>query len=76
MVDLLSIQFQLKTSTFVDVELFDIQGKRVALLLHDRAKAGTNTFSFNKLAFPSGQYILKVSSVDLGLLNSSKIIVE
>ena len=76
MINLLSIQFQLKTSTFVDVELFDIQGKRVALLLHDRAKAGTNAFSFNKLAFASGQYILKVSSVDLGLLNSSKIIVE
>ncbi|MDP6909309.1 MAG: T9SS type A sorting domain-containing protein, partial [Flavobacteriales bacterium] len=58
----LTIEFELETATFMRLELYDMQGRLVRLLLEDRIKAGKNRLSFNDEFLNSGTYLLKGSS--------------
>jgi hypothetical protein len=43
-------------------ELYDMQGRLVKLLLHDKVKAGTSRFSFNMGTLARGTYLLTIRS--------------
>lgn len=56
------VLFTMEQTQFVDFELWDLKGNHVASLLHDKAKAGTNRFSFSTEDLSSGIYLLTVKS--------------
>jgi len=69
----LVVEFELKQATFLRLELFDMAGRSVKLLLEDRIKAGKNRLSFNAAFLPAGSYILKGTSAD-GSIVSEKLV--
>lgn len=58
--DLIMVEFRLDMDAFVDISIFDLQGRQVAVLLRDRVKAGRNAFSFSPNDLSSGTYFLKI----------------
>lgn len=44
----------------VDINILDIQGRVVKAMYSDQMKPGVHRMTFNKLALPSGQYIVQV----------------
>jgi hypothetical protein len=59
--DQFSLRFIMPESAVVDVAVYDMSGKMVKLLFHDRARAGENLLSFNASPLSHGTYIVKVS---------------
>lgn len=55
-----TIEFTIKETQMVTIEILDINGKSVAKILHDKAKAGLNQFSFITDHLPNGHYILSI----------------
>lgn len=71
----IQVSFTMEQSQFVDFELWDLKGNRVAPLLHDKAKAGTNRFSFRTEDLSSGIYLLTIKNNEHVLLQQ-KIVVH
>ncbi|MES2560642.1 MAG: T9SS type A sorting domain-containing protein [Bacteroidota bacterium] len=67
--------FTMEQTQIVDFELWDMKGNRVAPLLHDRAKAGTNRFSFRTEDLASGIYLLTIKNNE-HVLFQQKIVVH
>ena len=61
-VEIITIEFELVKTDLVKLELVDIHGKLVKLLLEDRVKAGKNQLSFNGDFLSTGTYFLKATS--------------
>lgn len=59
--DIFSVDLNLAKSEYLTFELFDAQGKLVALLLRDWVKIKQNVFSFVTYDLKKGFYILKIS---------------
>lgn len=53
-----SVEFELKETMFLRLEIFDSNGKLVNTLLEERIKAGKNRISFNEDMLPTGTYLL------------------
>jgi hypothetical protein len=60
--DLVNVSFILKETTVMDVEMTDITGKMVKVLLHSQQQAGPHTHFFDLKGIASGIYFLKISS--------------
>ncbi|MEI6408557.1 MAG: DUF4960 domain-containing protein [Bacteroidota bacterium] len=59
--DVLNIAFSLKQTESVDVEIFDMSGRRVAQLMqHETAPAGTNTVRWSTTSRPAGTYFYRI----------------
>ena len=71
--EIMNVQFEMKETLMVDFSLIDMHGKEIPLL-HDKAKAGINNFSFDALDLTNGLYILYVKQND-NVLFSKKIFV-
>lgn len=56
------VQFTLKETMFLRLELIDANGRAIQTLLEDRVKAGVNQISFNGDLLATGNYFLKGSS--------------
>lgn len=54
----LQVEFELEKATLLRLELVDIEGRTVKLILEDRIKAGKNRLSFNADFLSSGTYFL------------------
>jgi hypothetical protein len=67
------IVFELEQTTFLRLELVDIEGQIVRLIMEDRIKAGKNSISFNGSFLTSGTYFLNAYSTD-NLAFSKKLI--
>lgn len=52
------VVFELQESSFLRIEVVDIEGRVVKLLLEDRIKAGKNRISFNAEYLDAGTYFL------------------
>ena len=64
-----SIQFELKTPSIVNVSVFDLTGKEVAVLLNEYKQSGSHTIkwdcgSSSEGAIPEGIYFYKVETKD------------
>lgn len=68
-----SVEFNLRESDFVKLELVDANGKLVRLLLEDRIKAGLNRISFNTDGLDGGIYFLIASNADARLFSKQLI---
>ncbi|NDC29523.1 MAG: T9SS C-terminal target domain-containing protein [Bacteroidetes bacterium] len=71
--EIMNVQFEMKQSLMVDFTLLDMQGREIPLL-HDKAKAGINNFSFDASDLSNGLYVLYVKQNE-NILFSKKIIV-
>ncbi len=69
----LSIEFEIAEPTFLRLELVDVNGRMVKLLLEDRVRAGLNSISFNEDLLSSGQYFLVGTSMNEVILKSPVI---
>ncbi len=58
----LTLEFELERPLFMKIELMNMEGKLVRLLLEDRIKAGKNRLSFNDTFLNKGTYLLTGSS--------------
>lgn len=50
------ISYQLTVNTFVTLKVYDLLGREITELLHDRQDAGTHEVRFNGVNLPSGVY--------------------
>ena len=71
---MMSVDFNLPQNQRVQVELYDINGRKIALLYDADAKAGKNTFSFSTTPLENGFYIIRIMNND-ELLYTQKITV-
>ncbi len=55
-----TIRFQLPADSDVRLEVFDLLGRRVSVLVNERMTAGTHEVSFNASALASGVYISRL----------------
>lgn len=56
------IKFTLSDASHVKLEVFDMLGRRISLLLDETRQKGTHSVSFNGSDLPSGFYIYKVTT--------------
>ena len=68
----LEVTFELQESALLRLELFDVQGRSVRLLLEDRINAGKNSLSFNGSFLAPGTYFLNAYSAE-NLVFSKKV---
>lgn len=54
------ISYQLPVSSDVQLEVFDMVGRRVAVLVNDRVAAGTHEVNFDATELSSGMYLYRV----------------
>ncbi len=59
----------------INATIFDINGREVKVLFDDHLKPGKHRLSFNKLALPAGQYMVRILSNDQ-ILRHEKLIVQ
>jgi len=57
-----SIQFNLPVSQQVNLSVFDVLGRRVAVLVNDQLTAGQHQVSFQAASLPSGMYLYRLST--------------
>lgn len=73
--DMMYVDIELQEGLFLDAIVYDMNGRAVKNLFSDYVKAGKHQLGFNKLALPSGQYILHVKS-ESNIIINEKIIVQ
>ncbi|MEO8664618.1 MAG: T9SS type A sorting domain-containing protein, partial [Ignavibacteria bacterium] len=61
------IKFSLPRSEEISLEVFDITGRSVALLISGRVQGGSNSIPFNAQNLPSGIYFYKLTSKNISL---------
>jgi len=73
--DLLNVDFNIEKAQKLRFEIYDINGKLVALLMDTQIKAGHNAFSFSTQPLSAGNYIFRISSKEKTIV-SQKITVK
>lgn len=58
-IDFTQVEFDLASPEIVRIELYDLNGRLIAMLVHDKMKEGHHVFSFSMANLPSGTYLLK-----------------
>ncbi len=71
-VDVLNFDYSLSKDLKLQVSLFDMQGKRVAMLIDAQKQGGSYTFSENLQHLPAATYVLRIMADDLVI--SEKVI--
>jgi Cohesin domain/Secretion system C-terminal sorting domain/Bacterial Ig-like domain (group 2)/Fibronectin type III domain len=57
-----SIEYQIPENGFVDVRVFDVMGREVAVLVREYKSAGYYTIRFDGVSHPSGVYFFRILS--------------
>ena len=71
--DRFEVVFTLEKSEVLKFCLYDMQGRLIRVLLHDKVKAGSSRFSFSGDALARGTYLLNINANDR-LITSKKIV--
>ncbi|MBI1287639.1 MAG: T9SS type A sorting domain-containing protein [Flavobacteriales bacterium] len=69
----INVVFDIPSTTFLRLELVDMSGRLVKLLMEDRIKAGKNRISFNGAFLENGTYLINAYTKD-GLMFNKKVI--
>jgi len=69
-----TIEFALSREQIVSLDIFDLLGRRVESLLHDRLSAGPQSLTWNAQAQPSGFYFARLSGSALSSSITSKLL--
>jgi PKD repeat protein len=72
--ELMYLDIDVQVASMVQVEIIDMQGKKVKTLLDDRLKSGLHRLSFNTMALAAGQYVVQIN-VNNQTTHNEKIIV-
>jgi len=59
-----AISYKLLANSFVNIRLFDVLGREVAVLVNEIRAAGTHTVHWNASPLPSGVYYCRLSVTD------------
>jgi len=59
-INIFSVEFELPEDKFLDISLYDVNGKLVKVFIRDRVKVGRNRFSFSIAPLNSGIYFLQI----------------
>jgi hypothetical protein len=63
-----TINFQLPKSSHVTIEVFDIMGRSIAVLLNSEQAAGNHHLTWNASELPSGMYFYKLITDDFNMV--------
>ena len=63
-----SLEFQVPSSSFVKLKVYDILGNEVATLVNEQKEAGNYSVQWNAETFPSGMYFYRLNVTQQGLL--------
>lgn len=74
-VDLYNIDFDLEFSTFVNIDIQDMNGKILYTLFNGNLKKGKNLLTFNRSALANGSYLLTIRTSDK-TLSTKKLLVQ
>lgn len=69
------LEFQLDKKSMVDIELYDLNGRKIKTLFEGELPASKNDFSFNRNALSNGQYFIQLK-VDDSQIIKKLILVE
>jgi hypothetical protein len=69
-----SIQFSVSSEQFVSLKVYDVLGKEVATLVHEKKSVGVYRVSFNASKLVSGVYFVKMRAGDLSTGSGQKFI--
>jgi hypothetical protein len=69
-----SIRFRLPESGNVRLEVFDVLGKRVAVLVNEHMQAGSYQVPFNASALASGVYLYRLSAKDFSSVHKMMLL--
>lgn len=72
-VEQINVEFNIPATTFLRLELVDMSGRSVKLLMEDRIKGGKNRISFNGAFLESGTYLINAYSKE-GIIFHQKVI--
>ena len=75
-VDMINIEFEIANSQLIEVELLNLEGKKLASFMKERAKAGKSQFTFNLNFLPVGSYMIAIKDISNKILATKKIIVQ
>ena len=62
--DIVNFEFALAADEFLEISLFDAQGRKIRVFLKDRVRAGNNRFSFSVEPLAAGAYLLVLDGQD------------
>jgi Secretion system C-terminal sorting domain len=62
--DMVMIEFALEADAFLDISIWDAQGRKVKTLVRDRVRAGTNRMSCATAPLAAGVYFLRILDGD------------
>ena len=57
-----NISFDIPITSYVKIQIFDIQGRVVQVVYDNNINAGNHSISWNANAYPSGLYIIHMAS--------------
>ena len=57
-----NISYQLPANYFVVLNLYDVLGRKVATLVHERQSAGSHSVKFDATNLPSGVYFYRLEA--------------
>ncbi len=63
-VDMMSVELTLEADAFLDISIWDVEGKRVKTLIRDLVRSGTNRFSLSTSPLAAGTYFLRITDGD------------
>nr|MBP6315293.1 T9SS type A sorting domain-containing protein [Chitinophagaceae bacterium] len=69
-------RFENESNRHLRFEIFDMQGKRISLMLDTYIKKGLNEFSFTTETLPIGNYVFRISTREGQKIASHKITIE
>lgn len=72
--DAVSVPFTLEKDMVIRFSVYDMRGRRVAMLLEDKAKEGKNLFTFNTYPLANGIYVLLIETEDGTLIRQERIV--
>jgi FG-GAP-like repeat/Secretion system C-terminal sorting domain len=58
------ISYSINKNSFINLKVYDLTGKEVAVLVNENQRAGTYSVNFNAGNFPSGVYFYRLSAQD------------
>ncbi len=74
--DILNVEFSLPEDKYIEISVFDIQGREVKKLVDQKVQRGKNVISFSTEPLKRGLYFLTIYDRDTVLLSSKFIVAE
>ncbi|MBT5956738.1 MAG: T9SS type A sorting domain-containing protein, partial [Candidatus Marinimicrobia bacterium] len=71
-----NISFSIPDDSFINIEIYNLAGKQIALIVESQLKMGSYNYSWDATQYPSGLYIVSIQgSSESGSFNKSQKVV-